>query len=99
MTEEEFANWLCMCIIPEDTDEDMLLYKYGKFAYEEDIVKMLKEKCDYMNNYRCNQEKSKRFEQSLKNCHIDLNSFIKLFNEWTEMTIEERKECVNKLGW
>lgn len=50
-----------------------------------------------MNNYKCNQEKSKQFEQSLKNCHIDLNSFIKLFNEWTEMTIEERKECVSKL--
>lgn len=46
MTEEEFAYWLCRCIIPEDPDEDMFLYKYGDFAYEEDIVKMLKEKCD-----------------------------------------------------
>lgn len=43
MTEEEFANWLCKCIIPEDTDEDMFLHGYGDFAYEEDIAKMLKQ--------------------------------------------------------
>lgn len=43
MTEEEFANFLCRSVIPEDTDEDMFLYGFGTFAYEEDIVRMLKE--------------------------------------------------------
>lgn len=43
MTEAEFADWLCKCIIPEDTDEDMSLYGYGTFAYAEDIEQMLKE--------------------------------------------------------
>ena len=46
MTEEEFARFLCNCTIPEDESEDMYLYGYGHFLYEEDIVKMLKEKCD-----------------------------------------------------
>lgn len=52
-----------------------------------------------MDYYKCEQEKSKHFEQSLKNHNTDLNSFIKLFNEWTEMTSKERRECIDKLVW
>lgn len=43
MTEAEFAEWLVSCIIPEDPDEDITLYKFGEFAYAEDIEEMLKE--------------------------------------------------------
>ena len=41
MTEEEFANFLCRSVIPEDTDEDMYLHGFGTFTYEEDIVQMI----------------------------------------------------------
>lgn len=43
MTEEEFADFLCRSVIPENTDEDMYLHGFGTFTYEEDIVQMLKE--------------------------------------------------------
>lgn len=49
--------------------------------------------------YKCEREKSKHFEQSLKNHNTDINTFIKLFNEWTEMTPNERGECIDKLVW
>lgn len=52
-----------------------------------------------MDYYKCEQEKSKQFEQSLKNHNTDLNSFIKLYNEWVDMTPKERGECIDKLVW
>lgn len=52
-----------------------------------------------MNYYKCEHEKPKQFEQLLKNHNTDLNSFIKLFNEWTGMTPKERRECIDKLVW
>ena len=46
MTEEQFANFLCRCVIPEDCDEEMYLPGFGRFIYEEDVIEMLKRECD-----------------------------------------------------
>lgn len=47
---------------------------------------------------KCELEKSKEFEDVLKNNHVDINSFVRLFNIWIDMTIDERGECLDKLA-
>mgnify|MGYP003289266390 CR=1 FL=1 len=49
--------------------------------------------------YKCEQEKTKEFEQLLRNRNTDLNSFIELYNKWSQMTPQERGECIDKLVW
>lgn len=47
---------------------------------------------------KCELEKSKEFECALRNTHTDIHSFVKLFNIWIDMTIDERGECIDKLS-
>jgi hypothetical protein len=58
---------------------------------------MKSESEDVMLN-KCELEKSKEFEDVLKNNHVDINSFVRLFNIWIDMTIDERGECLDKLA-
>ena len=41
MTDEEFGQWLCNCIIPDDQDEEMFLMQFGRFLWMEDVIDML----------------------------------------------------------
>lgn len=48
---------------------------------------------------KCQNEKSKKFEDELEKCNTNINVFIKLFKLWSEMNSEERGECIDKLIW
>ena len=42
------------------------------------------------------ENKVENFITHLKNYHTTLNTFIKLFNLWSEMNSDERGEVINK---
>ena len=44
-------------------------------------------------------ENAKKFSKTLDAYNTSLESFIKLHNLWTEMTVEERGECIDNLLW
>lgn len=44
-------------------------------------------------------DKAKNFSETLDKNNTSLNSFIQLFNLWSEMTSEERGECIDNLLW
>lgn len=46
---------------------------------------------------KCEHEKSKEFEEVLRNCNTNINVFIRLFNLWSRMNVDERGECIDKL--
>ena len=48
---------------------------------------------------KCENEKSRKFEDELNNCNTNINVFIKLFNIWSDMDSKERGECIEKLAW
>lgn len=48
---------------------------------------------------KCENEKSRKFEDELNNCNTNINVFIKLFNMWSDMDSKERGECIEKLAW
>lgn len=49
-------------------------------------------------NLKCKSEKSREFEAMLSNDHTNINTFIKLFNCWIDMSVDERVECVDNLS-
>ena len=53
---------------------------------------------EYMMN-KCENEKSRKFEDELNNCNTNINVFIKLFNIWSDMGSKESGECIEKLAW
>lgn len=44
-------------------------------------------------------ENAKNFSEELDNNNVCLNSFIKLLNLWSNMSPEERGECIDYLSW
>ena len=52
-----------------------------------------------MRNNKCELEKSKEFENLLKSYNTNINVFIKLYNLWSRMSVDERGECIDKLVW
>ena len=49
--------------------------------------------CKIMKN-KCENEKSRKFEEELNNCNTNINVFIRLFNMWSDMDSKERGECI-----
>lgn len=48
---------------------------------------------------RCTSPKAVEFEDAIHKCNTNLNVFIKLFNMWSQMSTNERGECIDKLLW
>lgn len=44
-------------------------------------------------------DNAKKFSKTLDAYNASLESFIKLYNLWIEMTVEEREECIDNLLW
>ena len=44
-------------------------------------------------------DKAKKFSETLDKNNTSLNSFIQLFNLWSQMSPDERGECIDKLLW
>ena len=48
---------------------------------------------------KCEQKKSKEFEEMLEKFNTNINVFIRLFSLWSRMNTDERGECIDKLVW
>lgn len=52
-----------------------------------------------INKYNLKSDKAKDFCNELDSHNTDLNTFLKLFNKWSDMNTKERGECINNLLW
>lgn len=52
-----------------------------------------------INKDNLKSDKAKEFCKELDSYNTDLNTFLKLFNKWSDMNTKERGECINNLLW
>lgn len=52
-----------------------------------------------INKDNLKSDKAKDFCNYLDSYNTDLNTFLKLFNKWSDMNTKERGECIDNLLW
>lgn len=52
-----------------------------------------------INKDNLKSDKAKDFCKELDSHNTDLNTFLKLFNKWSDMNTKERGECIDNLLW
>ncbi len=52
-----------------------------------------------LNRDNLKSDKAKYFSEALDKNNTSLNSFIQLFNLWSQMSSDERGECIDNLLW
>lgn len=52
-----------------------------------------------INKDNLKSDKAKDFCNDLDSYNTDLNTFLKLFNKWSDMNTKERGECIDNLFW